>query len=772
MERSALMEFLRKNTALFADFDDISLNKLIDGSKVSTFEPNEAIIEFGDEGHFLGVILNGKAEVSSVDNAGIRRRIAELKTGDIFGEMALLTGDRTLADVIGITRCKALFVPTDIFSTQIVTNPSAIKYLSRLFAKRSRLVPMEEDNRELDAKAVARSSDPYGLHLKTEHPMRILVINCGSSSLKYNLFDTADETNNTRGIVERIGAEGTRQSHWFQNKEQKRDLPKGTHTEAFNAMLEELARTGTPVANIEAIGHRVVHGGDRFSGAEIITDTVLQEIEKLAMLAPLHNPVNVTGIREARRACPHAVQIAVFDTSFHQTIPPYAYLYGLPYDYYEKKHIRRYGFHGMSHSYVALKAAEFLKRSFNELELISCHLGNGASMCAIDHGRSVDTSMGLTPAEGLIMGTRAGDMDPAVIIHLMRTENMTVEQADELLNKKSGLLGISGLSNDMREIEKAAREGDHRSLLAFKTFCYRVRKYIGAYVAAMNGLDAVIFTGGIGQGSAGVRSLACQGLTCMGITLDEEKNRNAASPAEAVDISTADSTIRVIVVPTNEELMIARETIRTLSSRYITGILETQRNTPIPIEVSAHHVHLSQEHVEALFGAGYKLTKASDLSQPGQFACNEKVVLVGPKGKVERVRVLGPARKATQVEISMTEQFQLGIHPPVRESGDLNGTPGLTIEGTVGKVVLDKGVICAMRHIHMPPEDALRYGLRDKYVVRVRVVGGNRELIFGDILVRVHPNFKLAMHIDTDEANAADIKTGNQGFIEGIQGRN
>ena len=320
----------------------------------------------------------------------------------------------------------------------------------------------------------------------------------------------------------------------------------------------------------------------------------------------------------------------------------------------------------------------------------------------------------------------------------------------------------------MREILKAADEGHHRALLALKAYCYRVRKYIGAYVASMGGLDAVIFTGGIGQGSAEVRALALQGLECMGITLDEQRNRDARGFDEVCRISTDDSKVTVLVVPTDEERMMAREALRALSRSYITRVLEAQKQQPFLVEVSAHHIHLTQEHVEALFGKGHQLTKHADLSQPGQYACKEQLTIVGPKGRIERVRVLGPARKYTQVEIAMTEQFKLGVHPPIRESGDIADTPGCTLEGPAGSVQLDRGVICALRHIHMTPEDALRYGVRDKSFVRVRIAG-DRELIFGDVLVRVDPSFALAMHIDTDEANAANVQTGAQGFIEGIQ---
>jgi acetate kinase len=478
--------------------------------------------------------------------------------------------------------------------------------------------------------------------------------------------------------------------------------------------------------------------------------------------------VNVAGIREMRRLFPAVPHVAVFDTAFHHTLPAHAYLYGLPYELYEEKGVRRYGFHGTSHQYVSLRAAQALGRRPNELRLVSCHLGNGSSLCAVNHGRSVDTSMGFTPAEGLIMGTRCGDVDAGVLAFLERTEGLTATKSEEMLNKKSGLLGLSGVSSDMREVLKAADEGQPRALLALKAYCYRVRKYIGAYVAAMGGLDAVIFTGGIGQGSAEVRALALQGLECMGVALDARRNREARGFDDVCRISTDDSKVTALVVPTDEERMMAREALRALSRSYIERVLEAQKQQPFLVEVSAHHIHLTQEHVEALFGKGHQLTKHADLSQPGQYACKEQLAVVGPKGRIERVRVLGPARKYTQIEIAMTEQFKLGVAPPIRESGDIADTPGCTLESPTGGVKVDRGVICALRHVHMTPEDALRYGVRDKSYVRVRIAG-DRELVFGDVLVRVDPNFSLAMHIDTDEANAANVKTGAQGYIEGIQ---
>ncbi len=763
------LAFLKNNVSLLTDFSTAQIEELANGSRVEAFEPGDVIANAGDEVHFLGVILDGILAASASTATGKKQELGNLGRGETFGELALMSGDALVADVVAVERSRVMFLPLTLFQSHIMAEPRAVQHISRTIGARFQAVMGDPAK----AAAVARKEDVTGmLELKGERPECILVLNFGSSSLKYSFFDTEHPDNTARGHIERIGASDMRLMQHGPKGELSRLLAKGGHPEALKAMLAALLDKSAGVVReasaISAIGHRVVHGGERFTNAVLVDDAVLAEIEALASLAPLHNPVNAAGIREARHVFPSAPHVAVFDTAFHATLPSHAYLYGLPHELYEEKGVRRYGFHGSSHSYVTIAAAQYLNRRPRELKIVSCHLGNGASLCAIDHGRSVDTTMGFTPGEGLIMGTRCGDLDSGVLAFLERSEGMTAAQLDELLNNQSGLLGLSGISSDMREVEKAADTGDARALTALKTFCYRVRKYIGAYVAAMGGLDVLIFTAGIGQGSAGVRATALQGLSCMGIYLDEERNRNACSGKDVARISTDDSPVAVLVVPTDEERMIARETLRALSRDYLVRASEACRTQPILIEVSAHHAHLAQEHVEALFGAGHQLTKISDLSQPGQFACKEQITIIGPKGRIERVRVLGPTRKATQVEIAMTEQFKLGIYPPIRESGDLEGSPGCTLEGTAGRVVIDKGVICALRHVHMTPADALRYGLKDKCSVRVRVPG-DRELLFGDVRIRVDTKFALAMHIDTDEANAANLRTGAQGFIEGIQ---
>jgi acetate kinase len=756
--------FIKDRVGLFKNFSADRLQQLVDGSRVKSFEAKEAIMHRGDEATHFGVVLSGEITADS----GNGQRLGELKDGDTFGELSLMSGNPLYADFVAKSPSEVLLIPVSLFQSLIVAEPSAVQTISRTIADRMKMIMGDPVKA---AAAMREGDDPYGLKLKGERPEKILVINCGSSSLKYSFFDTNDESRNARGSIERIGIEGTRLKHVGPKGEVKKDLAKGDFAQAFKAMTAELTSKETGViggaGEVSVVAHRLVHGGEKFTEGTLITDEILGEMEKLNPLAPLHNPVMLAGIKEMRTLYPAVPHVAVFDTAFHHTLPAYAFLYGIPYDLYEKKAVRRYGFHGSSHNYVALRASQFLKKRPNELRLVSCHLGNGSSLCAVDHGRSIDTTMGFTPLEGLIMGTRSGDLDPGVITFLER-DGMTSAQIDEVLNKKSGLLGLSGVSSDMREVLRAADQGNHRALVALKAFCYRVRKYIGAYVASLGGLDAVIFTGGIGQGSAVVRALALQGLECMGIALDDERN-NAVTGDDVSLISTDNSRVAVLVVPTDEERMMGREALRTLSRTYITTVLDAQKQQPFLVEVSAHHIHLTQEHVEALFGKGHQLTKHADLSQPGQYACKEQLAIVGPKGKIERVRILGPARKYTQVEIAMTEQFKLGIAPPIRESGDIADTPGCTLESPNGSVQIDKGVICALRHVHMSPEEALRYGVRDKSFVRVRVTG-DRELVFGDVLVRVDPSFKLAMHIDTDEANAAHIgPKGAQGFIDGIQ---
>ncbi|GAV23698.1 acetate/propionate family kinase [Carboxydothermus pertinax] len=398
--------------------------------------------------------------------------------------------------------------------------------------------------------------------------MKVLVLNCGSSSLKYQLLDMTTETVLAKGLVERIGLEGSRIIIDLPGREKiKKEQPFANHEEAINAVLAELNREEYGILNsleeITAIGHRIVHGGERFSGSVVINEEVLKAVEECVELAPLHNPPNILGIRACQKLLPNTPQVGVFDTAFHQTMPKHAYIYGVPYAWYENYGIRRYGFHGTSHKYVSRRTAEILGQPLADLKIITCHLGNGSSVTAVKNGVSVDTSMGFTPLEGLMMGTRAGSIDPTIVTFIQEKEGLTAAQVNELLNKKSGVLGISGYS-DFRDIEDRAKAGDEKAKLALDMFCYQVAKYVGAYAAAMNGVDAIAFTAGVGENSSVVRKGVCQYLGYLGTTLDEEKNKVRGQ--EAI-ISTPDSKVTILVVPTNEELMIARETLALVPSK-------------------------------------------------------------------------------------------------------------------------------------------------------------------------------------------------------------
>ena len=392
--------------------------------------------------------------------------------------------------------------------------------------------------------------------------MNILVINCGSSSLKYQLINSETEGVLAKGLCERIGIDGMLTYQPEGGEKEKSEIAMPTHTEAINAVLAALTNEKSGVikslSEVGAVGHRVVHGGEKFTSSCLINDASMKAIEECNDLAPLHNPANLIGIRACQELMPGVPMVAVFDTAFHQTMPDVAYTYGIPYEYYEKYKVRRYGFHGTSHSYVSKRTAEIVGKPYDQMKIIVCHLGNGASISAVNCGKSVDTSMGLTPLEGLVMGTRSGDLDPAIIDFVGKKEGLSLDEMNEVLNKKSGMLGISGVSSDGRDLEAAAETGNKRAQLALDVFDYRVIKYIGAYAAAMNGVDAIAFTAGIGENNIKMRKDVCSSLTYLGVKLDEEKNNVRG---EERIISADDSKVQVLLVPTNEELAIARETL-------------------------------------------------------------------------------------------------------------------------------------------------------------------------------------------------------------------
>lgn len=399
--------------------------------------------------------------------------------------------------------------------------------------------------------------------------MKLLIINCGSSSVKYQLIDSESETALAKGNVSRIGMAGAVLTHKPHDRpEVKISGEILDHIGAIQYVISILMSENHGVikdkSEIAAVGHRVVHGGETFTEPVLITPELMLKLRALIELAPLHNPHNIRGINAAMKSLPGVPQVAMFDTAFHHRMPPHAYIYGIPYVLYKRYAIRRYGFHGMSHRFVSNRAAEILQRPIEDLKIVTCHLGSGASMAAVKGGVSVDTSMGFTPLEGLVMSTRSGDVDPAIILHIMAREELNLHEANTLLNKHSGLAGLSGVSSDLRDIEIAAAEGNKNAQLAIDVYCYRIKKYIAGYAAAMGGVDALVFTAGVGENSAMVRAKTCEDLEWMGISLDESRNVNCQA-AETV-ISSADSKVQVLVVPTNEELVIARETKRIVES--------------------------------------------------------------------------------------------------------------------------------------------------------------------------------------------------------------
>ena len=399
--------------------------------------------------------------------------------------------------------------------------------------------------------------------------MKILVINAGSSSLKYQLLDSETHEVLAKGLCERIGIDGHLKHTPGNGKPVfDQDVAMPTHSEGIQKVLELLTSADHGViastAEIGAVGHRVVHGGEKFAASTLIDDDVIKAIEACIPLAPLHNPANITGIQACQKVMPGVPMVAVFDTAFHQTMPSRAYVYALPYEYYEKDAVRRYGFHGTSHRFVTAEAAKLLGKPVEELKLISCHLGNGSSIAAVKGGKCVDTTMGFTPLAGLPMGTRCGDIDPAILEYLMNKYDLSIGEMQNILNKKSGVLGISGVSSDFRDLDEAAAQGNQRAALALEVFQYAVAKYIGSYAAAMGGVDAVIFTAGVGENSGSTRMGACKDLGFMGIKVDPEKNKQRG---QALDISADGATVRTLVIPTNEELMIAMDTAEIVAAK-------------------------------------------------------------------------------------------------------------------------------------------------------------------------------------------------------------
>jgi acetate kinase len=752
---------------LFATFTLAALAEVVREGTLVSYEPGDICLGHQEAGEIFGVLLSGRLEAVRNYASPERQHLGHIEAGECFGEMSLLTGTSGGTDVVALTPAEAVVFMQQAVGPLLAQNRESVQFLTRLI-KRRLSAPQEEPK--------AARAKTQRLALGAFMPMRVVALSCRRNDLRYSYFDTTSEQALAWGEVTGIGVVGGAGLHTHSSARGTWQQPvkgldhEGAVAAAVRALAAPVGGVLGAVSELSAVGHRVVHGGIHFNGPALVDAEMKKEIGRLAALAPLDNEHNLRGIEACEKLMPGVPQVAVFDTAFNLTIPPAAHRYALPQEYADDPDLRRFGFHGISHEGASRAAAAALGAPFESLRVISCHLGMGASLAAIDHGRAVDNTMGFTNLEGLAMSTRCGDLDPGLLLYLLQRDQTPLAEMTRRLFTASGLLGLSGISGDVVAIMAAAEGGDARAMLALQVYCQRARKYLAAFVGVLGGVDVVVFTGGVGENAAGARARICQGLDWMGIALDEASNRAAkVRPGEAVAVSLPQSRARVFVVGTNEEHTIAWKTVQALSHKRVTDVIR-DKPLPIPIGVSAHHLHLTQPHVEALFGPGHTLTWHADLTQPGQYACKEQVNLIGPKGRIDRVRVLGPVRPESQVEIARTEEFKLGIDAPIRLSGDLQGTPGIVLEGPAGQVKIDHGVICAMRHIHMSPTDAMEFALRDRDVVRIRT-SGDRSLVFGDVVVRVHPDFRLDMHIDTDEANAAEVGVGALGYVDSIQAR-
>ena len=706
MDIKSLLRELR----ILKGFDDESLARIAACASIENYGKRQVLLNVGDRVDSLGVLISGELKV--IKSMEPNKEII-LGPGQPFNLMSLITGEPAISKIEALSASKVIKVPFSSLSKEMAKAPHAAEEMAKLVT--NGLVERNRDPDEKRALGQAKSKSLFRTEVTEEKP--VLVLNMGSSSIKYAVF--CGKKRCVHGLVERIGKEECRLIHNDLSIEAVKQLKKADHELCLRAVFDIVAKKNggsfDKIDELYAVGHRVVHGGSRLTEATVITDHVKEEIEKVSPLAPLHNPLNLLGIYLCDKLLPKSVpQVAVFDTAFHTTLPEHAYRYAIPKELADNNDLRKFGFHGTSHKYVADAAASFLGEAGSSLKIVTCHLGNGCSLAAVDHGRSVDTSMGLTPLEGLVMGTRSGDIDPGLILHLLSMGH-TRESLDTLLNYESGLKGMSGLSRDMRDLCKAAGSGHTGALLAISAFCYRVRKYIGAYAAVMNGVDALVFTGGIGENATEIRMRICGGLGYLNAHIDNEINEAPIDDSEVIrDISSSISKVKILVVPTDEERMIARETVDALERTDVSTVLRTTEDRPIPIDVYEHHVHLCKEHVEELWGKGYSLKRKEDLSQTGNFLCEERVALVGPKGVVENVVVLGPERPVSQVEVCRADEFRLGIDAPLRASGDVSSSAGILIRTDSKEIVLKEGVICAIRHIHMSPTDSLAFGIRDK----------------------------------------------------------
>lgn len=754
---------LLSNHELFVGFTPEDLTAICAASEIRRFEPTEAIIRAGQPGRFLGVILEGRAEAVRIGEDGQEDRVGELTAHDYFGEMSLISGEPTTADVRAVTRCRTLLIPHEVMSASLSTHPQALHHLGRTVAERLRSIWATQEAGERAEPTPASAGAPPERISASAAAARVLVVESHPTAVRYSYFDVERELENREGVVEHIGEPRAR--HTVRKLRGKTmTTAQGTRKAAVETILDGLMEPGGPVERIEdlsVIAHRVRHGGERFGEPMMVDDVLLAAIRQELSVGSEEAQANLELIEVCRELAPGVQQVAVFETAFFQTVPAHAYIYALPYELYRDRGLRRYGSHGVAHRQAALLAAAHLQRPLEDLRVVSCVLGSEPSVCAVSNGRAVD----VTARGGLPGLDGPGDLDPELVLRLSRGHGMSLDEVASLLAEEGGLRGLSGSRGGLDELAETAEGGDTRAALALDVMAHAIKRAVGASVAVLGGIDALAFIGPHGEAATTVRARALKGLEGLGLHLDPKLNASPeAGPDGLAELSPSLAPAKILLVPADGHRMIAGEVLDAIGRDDLAALFRSRR-LPIPIGISAHHVHLTQDDVEALFGPGHQLTFRGELSQPGQFACEEQVTLAGPRGTVERVRVLGPVRSATQVEISRTEEFKLGIDAPIRASGNVKGSPGLRLEGPAGSIELEEGVICAARHVHMSPEDALRFGVRDRGLISVCVEGG-RGVSFRDVLVRVHPDFRLDMHVDTDEANAAELGSDAVGYVE------
>ncbi|MCI4625386.1 MAG: acetate/propionate family kinase [Candidatus Magnetoovum sp. WYHC-5] len=756
---------------MFAKLNPKTLKLAFSNAKMERFSDSNIIIKKGDRINYIGVIMQGRVNFSHKLHDGSVNIVSTIKKGGIFGELSMVRGELAAYDFVAEGDCVIIKISREDLAHALVEDRELVHKMAATINIRLRM--------DTFLNAQESMADPYDLNFTSvTEPVKVLVVNAGSSSLKYSLFDIPKKGALVEGLIEKIGSDEAIHKIKTLSGSYEEAVKVKNIKEAFYSLESILTNPKTGCIHlfdeIKITAHRVVHGGNNFSSSVVINPAVIEAIKECIPLAPLHNPHNLAGIEMMVKRLPNAVHVAAFDTAYHQSMPEKAFLYGLPVNLYKTKQIRRYGFHGTNHNFVCLQAASFLKKSFGELKLISCHLGNGTSICATEKGRCVDTSMGMTPLAGLIMGTRCGDIDPGIIPYLMETNGYTAAEVDRILNKESGLKGLSGFSNDMREIIESAENGNMDAEMAITIFCYRVKKYIGAYIAALGYIDALIFTGGIGEHSQEIRGRICQGLDTFGITIDDGLNKTTrARRGEPQNIAAVNEKTAILVIAADEERMIAREALHAIKRKGTPSLQAVYKKTAIPVTIMPLLVTFTEEDFKILFGAHRHLTLRQPILHTEYFLCEETVNIVGPAGTVKHVHIAGPFTAVSQFVLTKDHEFTLGIEAPTREFLDVSDapgiTPGITVEGLTGSRHFERGLMLMKRHIVMSPEYALMLSLKDRDVVRVRFSATNQDL--NGVLIKVVVGAQIRMLINDYDGSLYGINGSSVAYIQNIEYR-